>query len=45
MNYPGEEKKLIEEFGEAYKKYQKDVPMLLPNIKKRKSHFRQENDS
>jgi len=28
-----EEKKLILEFGEAYKRYQKQVPMLIPFIK------------
>jgi protein-S-isoprenylcysteine O-methyltransferase Ste14 len=28
-----EEKKLIEVFGEKYKKYQHDVPMLIPFLK------------
>jgi len=28
-----EEKKLILEFGDAYKKYQQEVPMLVPFIK------------
>jgi protein-S-isoprenylcysteine O-methyltransferase Ste14 len=30
-----EEKKLILEFGDAYKKYQQEVPMLIPFTKKR----------
>ena len=30
-----EEKKLVLEFGEAYRKYQQEVPMLIPFTKKR----------
>jgi len=30
-----EEKKLILEFGDAYKKYQDDVPMLIPFTKRK----------
>jgi protein-S-isoprenylcysteine O-methyltransferase Ste14 len=32
-----EEKKLILEFGDYYKKYQQEVPMLIPFIKRLKS--------
>jgi methanethiol S-methyltransferase len=31
-----EEKKLVFEFGDAYRKYQQEVPMLIPFTKKRK---------
>ena len=31
-----EEKKLVLEFGDAYRKYQQEVPMLVPFTKKRK---------
>jgi methanethiol S-methyltransferase len=31
-----EEKKLVLEFGDAYRKYQQEVPMLIPFIKRRK---------
>ena len=35
-----EEKKLVLEFGDAYRKYQQEVPMLVPFTKKRKySHY------
>jgi protein-S-isoprenylcysteine O-methyltransferase Ste14 len=35
-----EEKKLVLEFGDAYRKYQREVPMLVPFTKKRKySHY------
>jgi protein-S-isoprenylcysteine O-methyltransferase Ste14 len=30
-----EERKLVLEFGEAYVKYQKEVPMLIPFSKKK----------
>ena len=33
-----EEKKLIDEFGDAYRDYQKKVPMLLPSFKKKLSN-------
>jgi protein-S-isoprenylcysteine O-methyltransferase Ste14 len=29
-----EEKKLVLEFGDAYRKYQQEVPMLIPFTKK-----------
>jgi protein-S-isoprenylcysteine O-methyltransferase Ste14 len=29
-----EERKLVSEFGDAYVKYQQEVPMLIPFIKK-----------
>jgi len=31
-----EEKELIKEFGDIYKKYKEDVPMFIPKLKKRK---------
>ena len=31
-----EEQKLVKVFGEAYRKYQKDVPMLLPRLGRKK---------
>ncbi|NVM46815.1 MAG: isoprenylcysteine carboxylmethyltransferase family protein [Candidatus Lokiarchaeota archaeon] len=31
-----EEKELVKEFGEKYKKYKENVPMLIPKLKKRK---------
>jgi protein-S-isoprenylcysteine O-methyltransferase Ste14 len=35
-----EEKKLVLEFGDAYRKYQQEVPMLIPFTKKRKfAHY------
>lgn len=30
-----EEKRLVHEFGDAYRKYQSQVPMLLPNFRKK----------
>ena len=35
-----EEKKLVLEFGDAYRKYQQEVPMLVPFTKKGKyAHY------
>jgi protein-S-isoprenylcysteine O-methyltransferase Ste14 len=34
---PLEEKKLIQEFGESYRKYQKQVPALIPSIQRLKA--------
>jgi len=31
-----EERKLVEHFGDAYRNYQRDVPMLIPGLKGRK---------
>jgi protein-S-isoprenylcysteine O-methyltransferase Ste14 len=34
-----EEKKLLKRFGDQYKKYQDDVPMLFPNLKQLRKFF------
>ena len=40
-----EEADLVDEFGETYEKYQKDVPMVLPFVKSKKSFNELENAS
>ena len=34
-----EEKKLVLEFGDAYRKYQREVPMLVPFTKRKFAHY------
>jgi protein-S-isoprenylcysteine O-methyltransferase Ste14 len=33
-----EEKELVKEFGETYKKYKENVPMFIPKLKRRKQN-------